>query len=124
MGPNQALASQIEHFAHAHGATIGYGGYWDSAPVTWESNLKTQVYPVEPCAEKADICRYYAINISTWYQPRARTATFLLTDTREDIPLQVIGPPKALGRPVAKTHLGDGLSVYVYNYDIAKMLGR
>ncbi|MGP8242273.1 MAG: hypothetical protein ACLQQB_11000 [Solirubrobacteraceae bacterium] len=119
VGPNQRLADVIEHFAMAHGTDIGYSGYWDTAPVTWETRLRIAIYPVTPCAAPTGLCPFYAANISTWYDTRADTRTFLLTDARPGVPSAVTVPPKSLGRPLAKTYVGEGMTMYVYNHDIA-----
>jgi hypothetical protein len=119
-GPNQRLASEIKSFVTAHGATIGYSGYWDSTPVTWETNLQVKVFPLEPCAAPTVLCGPpYLAYINTWYLPRPNVRSFLLTDTRPNIPFEVTAPPRSLGRPLAQATVGKGLTIYVYNYDIA-----
>jgi hypothetical protein len=123
VGPDQRLAGAIEHFALAHGARVGYASYWDAAPVTWETHLRVQAYPIQPCSTPTGLCRFYAIQIDTWYSPRPDTSTFLLTDTRSTVPLAVTAPPASLGPPVAQEAVGEGLTVYVYDHDIAADIG-
>ena len=122
-GPDQRLAGAIEHFAKANGASVGYGSYWDSAPVTWETNLQVKVYPIQECSTSVGWCPFYNNKINTWYVPRSHTRTFLLTDTRPGIPSEIGAPPASFGRPLAGEALGDGLAIYVYNRDIAADLG-
>jgi hypothetical protein len=119
IGPSQRLAGEIQHFVLAHGANIGYASYWDAAPVTWETHLRVQAYPLEPCATPIGVCPFYATQINTWYAPRPDTRTFLLTDTRPTVPAAITAPPASLGSPVAQQAVGEGLTVYVYDHDIA-----
>ncbi|MGO9321449.1 MAG: hypothetical protein ACLQBY_11700 [Solirubrobacteraceae bacterium] len=123
VGPGQRLAGAIERFATAHGASVGYGSYWDSAPVTWETHLRVKLYPVGACATPAGLCPYFNNQISSWYLPRANTSSFLLTDSRTNVPGAITGPPAGFGRPTAVDDVGEGLTVYVYDHDIAADLG-
>jgi hypothetical protein len=123
VGPSQGVASAIERFATAHGARVGYAGYWDAAPVTWESHLGVRLYPIEGCATPAGACPFYGIEISSWYSPRANTRTFLLTDTRPGVPGEIASAPAGFGRPIAQASVGEGLTVYVYDHDLAADLG-
>jgi hypothetical protein len=120
--PNQRLAGAIERFAAAHGASIGYGGYWDASPVTWETHLGVELFPIQACGFPSGWCQFYNAYISSWYIPRAHTRTFLLTDTRPGIPLEVAAPPASFGHPIAGESLGEGLTVYVYAGDLAAHL--
>jgi hypothetical protein len=124
VGPNQRLARAIQHFALAHGASVGYASYWDAAPVTWETRLRVHAYPIEPCASHTGVCRFYATQINSWYVPRPDTRTFLLTDARPAVPSAVAAAPASLGRPLAQQAIGEGLTVYVYDHDIAAEIGR
>lgn len=124
VGPSQQIAGVIEHYATAHGATIGYSGYWDASPTTWDTRMRIAIYPVTPCAAPTGMCPFYANNISTWYDARANTRTFLLTDTRPGVPSAMTSPPKSLGRPLAKAYVGEGMAVYIYNHDIASDLSE
>jgi hypothetical protein len=120
--PNQKLAGEIERFALAHGARVGYGGYWDSAPVMWETHFAIKLFPIQACGFPSGWCQFYNAYISDWYVPRAHTRTFLLTDTRPGIPLEVTAPPASFGHPVAGESLGEGLTIYIYGSDIAAHL--
>jgi hypothetical protein len=119
VGPNQRLAGAIEHFVLAHGASVGYASYWDAAPVTWETRLRVQAYPIAPCATPIGVCPFYATQIDSWYLPRPNTRTFLLTDTRPTVPAAIAAAPASLGPPVAQEAVGEGLTVYIYDHDIA-----
>jgi hypothetical protein len=120
--PNLRLAGEIERFAAAHGARIGYGGYWDASSVTWETHLGVELFPIQACGFPSGWCQFYNANISSWYIPRAHTRTFLLTDTRPGIPLEVTAPPANFGHPIAGESLGEGVTVYVYDSDLAAHL--
>jgi hypothetical protein len=120
--PQQRLAGAIERFALAHGARVGYGGYWDSAPVGWETHFGIELFPIQACDVPSGWCQFYNADISDWYVPRAHTRTFLLTDTRPGIPLEVTAPPASFGHPIAGESLGEGLTIYIYGSDIAAHL--
>jgi hypothetical protein len=122
-GPSLRIAGAIEHFAIAHDATIGYSGYWEAAPVTWQTRLRVQVRPIVTCPVPAGFCPFYANNISTWYAAQPGIRTFLLTDTRQGVPGEVTAPPASLERPLAEATLGEGYTIYVYNHDIAADIG-
>src|ERR1700722_6916602 len=117
--PDQTVAGTIEHFAAANGASIGYSGYWDASPVDWETHLRVKLYPIQACDVPSGWCQLYGIQISSWYVPRADTRTFLLTDTRPGVPLAVTAPPASFGKPVTAESVGQGLTVYIYDHDIA-----
>jgi hypothetical protein len=120
--PNQRLAGEIERFALAHDARVGYGGYWDSAPVTWETHSAITLFPIQACGFPSGWCQFYNAYISSWYVPRPHTRTFLLTDTRPGVQLEVTAPPASFGRPIAGASLGEGLAIYIYGSDIATHL--
>jgi hypothetical protein len=122
-GPGQKLAGAIEHFAEANGARIGYSGYWDASPVTWETDLRIKLYPIQACSAPTGWCKYYNNEINTWYVPRRHVRTFLVTDIRPGVPFEVTSPPAGFGRTLAREDLGEGLAVYVYDHDIASDLG-
>lgn len=118
-GPDQAAAGAIEHFVTANGASVGYSGYWDAAPVTWETRLRVKTYPIQPCGVPTGWCQFYGSQINTWYGVRPHTRTFLLTDTRPGVPLEVATLPPSFGHPQAQEVVGEGLTVFIYNHDTA-----
>lgn len=123
-GPAPALtvAGAIEHFAAANGASVGYSGYWDASPVTWETHLRTKLYPIQACDVPNGWCQPFGIQISSWYVPRPHIRTFLLTDTRPGVLLSVTAPPASFGKPIAAESVSEGLTVYIYDHDIAAEL--
>jgi hypothetical protein len=123
-GPDLHAAAAIERFALANGAHLGYGGYWDSAPVSWATRLQVQVFPIQGCAPPGYLCPFYNNRISSWYTPRPSTRTFLLADTRPGAAAAIAGPLASFGHPIAQTEVGPGFTVYVYGHDIAADLGR
>jgi len=122
-GPDQQVARAIEHFVTAKGADLGYSGYWDAAPVTWETHLRVKLYPIQSCKPPQGWCHFDGAQISSWYLPHAGRRTFLLTDTRAGVPLEVGQPPASFGAPLASEVVGMGLTVFVYGHDIAADLG-
>jgi hypothetical protein len=119
--PSTALAGKLLDFARASGLQYGYAGYWDAAPLTWETNARVQIYPVEPCQTGPGICPFPFNRISRWYLPRPATQTFLVVDPFLPAGFESIMP--RLGRPERLVHIGR-LNVYVYAYDIAARFGQ
>jgi hypothetical protein len=116
--PRNADARLISTFAQGEGLKYGYAAYWVAAPITWESKLGVEVYPVITCPAPSGLCTYPWHEISSWYKPRPSTRSFLIADPR-------YGPPPSdfhLGKPDEVVTLGD-YALYVYGYDIASRLG-
>ena len=116
--PRREVARFLSTFAQGEGLKYGYAAYWVAAPLTWESRLHVEVYPVVPCPTPSGLCSYPWHEISSWYTPRPSTRTFLVTDTR-------YGPSTAdfhLADPAEVVSYGE-YKVYVYGYDIASKLG-
>ncbi len=122
VGPNLHLAGEIERFAVAHGASVGYGSYWDAAPVTWETHQRVRFYPIQACDTGSGWCDFYGNQITSWYLPRPHARTFLVTDTRPGILAEVSEAPAVFGHPIAGESLGEGLTIYIYNRDLASYL--
>lgn len=120
--PSQLVAGDIEHFALAHGASIGYSGYWEAAPLSWETQLKIEVRPIVTCPVPAGFCPFYSNNISSWYGRTPGIRTFLVTDSG-NVTGEVTAPPASVGRPIAAEAVGEGYTVYVFNHDLAADIG-
>ncbi len=116
--PNGRTVGEIERYLLAHGATRGYGPYWDAADVTWGTHLRIQAYPLTGCTTPLGVCPMPLNQISSWYEPNGAHATFLLTDpaTTSNIPV-----PGSFGMPIAQATFGN-VHVYVYNHDVATAL--
>ena len=109
-------AQRIAQIAAQHHLTVGYAGYWEAAPVTWATAFRVQVYPVSVCNVGANLCRFDLHFISSWYDPRPHTRSFLLVDDRTS--QSISRPTPDLGRPVAVYRLG-AVTMYTYDYDLA-----
>ena len=95
----------------------GYADYWMSHPLTWISDERVHVFPVEEhcAAGPAAVCRFLFSDAS-WYR-RGSGPTFLITRRP---PGCVDTEPRALlGRPQRVISAGAGTVVLVYGYDIA-----
>jgi hypothetical protein len=116
--PRHDFARFLATFAQGEGLKVGYAAYWVAAPLTWESNLDVEVYPVVPCGAPTGLCTYPWHEISSWYTPRPDTRTFLVVDPR-------YGPPTSdfdVGPPAEVVTYGD-YKIYVYGFDLASKLG-
>ncbi len=116
--PPIGLAQQVAAVAAAHGLTYGYSAYWIAAPITWATGLHVRLYPVSVCDQGQHLCPFDLHVISSWYQPRNGTRSFLLIDPSQS---QVPAPTPDLGAPAAIYHAGRAL-MYVYDYDIAQRI--
>jgi hypothetical protein len=113
------VAAEIARVAAHEHLTVGYAGYWDAAPVTWSTKFRVQVYPVAVCDQNARLCRFDLHFISSWYEPRPGTGSFLLTDSRSNE--SVTKPTPDLGHPTAVYRIGP-ITMYTYPYDLASRI--
>jgi hypothetical protein len=107
------LYEQVVNIARREHLTVGYGDYWDAAPIMWTTHFGVRVYPVQDCAP--NICWSYLHEMTSWYTARRHTRTFLISDPAQPIPA---APLPILGAATA-THQIGGMTMYVYSYDIA-----
>lgn len=108
-----SLVNQVEALAAKNHAPVGYANYWAASPITWGSNMKVLVLPVENCGP--NLCQYRIGSISSYYKPRPGVHSFLLDDPAAGPP--PVSPPATLGPPTAEYHLGQTV-IWVYPYDI------
>ena len=117
--PNEQLAGAVERFAEEEHLAVGYAGYWDAAPITWETHLRTKVFPVDDCDGNQHLCAFELHIITSWYSPRTTAKSFLLSDaTYPSVPS---APTPDLGKPIAVHQIG-AVTMFVYPYDIAARL--
>ncbi len=117
--PTPAQANEVARFVSAHGAGVGYAGYWDAAPLMWASHFAIHVYPVSACGDR--LCAFQFHRVGAWYDPRDGRRSYLVLDTAVRLG-GLRGVPPALGKPVAAANLGS-LVVYIFDYDIAHDFG-
>lgn len=118
VAPTSTVANRVAAAAAAHGLTYGFGEYWDAAPITWTTDLRVRIYPVQACDAGRHLCPFDLHVISGWYTPRPGTRSFLLVDPAHR---GVTRPTPDLGSPSAVYRVGK-LKMYVYPYDIASRL--
>jgi hypothetical protein len=113
-------APQIASFARANGAEVGYAGYGDASDLTWHSDERILVRPVQLCrtTQGVGVCQFFLATVPSWYTP-ARQRTFLLVDSTESY---LSSLPEGLGKPLAARTFGP-TQVYVYPYDVATRMG-
>jgi hypothetical protein len=112
--------SQVTQVAEANHVTIGYGGYGEASPLTWNTDGRVTVRPLMECVnpQGAGICPFYIMRVPSWYVPQRRR-TFLLVDHEE---AWLSSLPGGLGKPLA-TYAFGAMRMYIYPYDIASRLG-
>ncbi|MFL5864741.1 MAG: hypothetical protein ACJ780_28925 [Solirubrobacteraceae bacterium] len=120
--PSQGVAEQLDRFATREHLTVGYAGYWDASPLTWELNGRLRVYPVIRCG--TNLCPFPYHKINTWYLFRKLPRSFFVVDARL-LRLHAYGAisavPTSWGTPTQVAHIGQ-LTVYVYPYNLAVKL--
>jgi hypothetical protein len=121
--PMGLVSGPLADLVREEGLDHGYAGYWDAAPLTWQTKAVARVYPVEACAANvpttADYCPISFHRISSWYVPREAVRTFLVVDKTQP---SVKAPDPRFGEPQRVKRIGQ-LEVHVYDYDIASRLG-
>jgi hypothetical protein len=117
--PSDQLANAVLKFARDENLAVGYGGYWDAAPVTWATHLGVKVFPVQECDGNQHLCGFELHVITSWYKPRPGARSFLLSDPA--YPGVPSAPTPDLGKPIAVHQIGQ-VMMYVYPYDIASRL--
>lgn len=114
---NRRFAKVLLTFAQGEGLTYGYAHYWDAARFTALLHGRLQIYPIEPCDSPHGLCKAQYNTISTWYEPRAGSRSFVIVDHRYGL-----DPGATLGGTVDALSW-KGLTILVYDYDIASNLG-
>jgi hypothetical protein len=111
---------RITAFLRGEGVRYGYGGYFTSHQLTVRSNLEFYSFPIIACQLPAsDVICPFSVNTRTaWYVPRRGEKSFIIhDDAAPDViapaPTAALGPPSATGK-------FDEITVYVFDYDVAR----
>ncbi|MCW3003053.1 MAG: hypothetical protein JWQ20_2351 [Conexibacter sp.] len=121
-GPTAAEAASIQSFVTAHGAHIGYAGYQDAEVLTWQTHARLRVFPILSgfgCLR--EICPYYVMTVSSWYQPREGVRSFIVTQPQVT-EAHTHTLPRSAGAPIARARF-NRLTVFVYDHDVARDFG-
>jgi hypothetical protein len=114
------VARGVAAFARREQVAVGYGFYWNSIDLMWESDFKVKVYPIQRCkTEPRRLCTFSEISASNWDRPHGNVRSMLVVNPGAR---QVRRVEAAFGRPIARTRVGN-LLLYAYPYDIARKLG-
>ncbi len=112
-------ARAVAAYARAEHVSVGYGNYWNSIDLMWESDFKVDVYPIQRCKTNRHLlCTFEEISISSWDTPHQGVRSMLVVNPKAR---QVRARAQEFGTPIASTRVG-GLILYVYPYDIASKL--
>ena len=115
------VAHALAAYARKEDVAVGYGYYWNSIDLMWESDFKVKVYPIQRCKHNgAELCTFREISISSWDRPIPNVRSMLVANPTA---AQVRAPEAAFGTPLATQRIGN-LEIYVYPYDIATKLGH
>jgi hypothetical protein len=115
------VSKAIATYAEKEDVGVGYGYYWNSIDLMWESDFKVKVYPIQRCSyDKHRLCTFREISMSNWDRSHGKVRSMLVVNPTAR---QVRRREAAFGTPIAETRIGK-LLIYVYPYDIAPMLGK
>jgi hypothetical protein len=113
------IAHRVAAFAQQQHVAVGYGYYWNSIDLMWESDFKVNVYPIQRCkTDPRSLCTFREISMSNWDTPHGNVRSMLVVNPKAR---QVRRVEKAFGAPIAEARVGN-LFLYVYPYDIASKL--
>jgi hypothetical protein len=114
-----AIAREVASFAQQNDVAAGYGYYWNSIDLMWESDFKVNVYPIQRCKNiHRALCTFSEISMSNWDVPHGNVRSMLVLNPKARMVRRV---EKAFGAPIAEAHAGN-LVLYAYPYDIATKL--
>jgi hypothetical protein len=119
--PTGGVSGQIAQLVADERLDHGYAGYWDAAPITWQTKAQALVYPIEPCipgVPRKGFCPFPFHRIDSWYRPTEDVRTFLVIDPTQP---GVHEADPRFGQPDRIEQIGQ-LEVRVYGYDIASRL--
>jgi hypothetical protein len=120
-GPSRSIATDIAHFALAHGASVGYGGYWDVMPIGLADQPELRMVPIVELGSTGRWAGHFVAANSGWFSVHRTRASFLVADTRSSVPYAAHAAPPAFGRATAERRFGP-LMVYLYDHDLARDL--
>jgi hypothetical protein len=120
--PSYSEVAAIEKFARAHGAQVGFASYWQASPITYETDYRLRVYPIEACPTSPPFCMWNLAYIGEWYDVGHLHRTFLVTSPTTEPTDMISAPAGNLGAPLAATTVGQ-YTVDVYPYDIRSAFG-
>jgi hypothetical protein len=114
-----AVARGVARFARQQDVSVGYGYYWNSIDLTWESDFKVSVFPIQRCKhDPRSLCTFDEISMSNWDRPHGHVRSMLVVNPSAR---QVRKVERAFGTPIAQARVGN-LELYAYPYDIASKL--
>ena len=118
--PSAARAAAVLRVARAEHVTVGYAGYWDALSISWSTHEALPVRPLLACG--GAYCSFPYNRIISWYRPRRAIRSMLVIDPQQAAGNNgVVGPLASFGKPLASMTV-DGLTLYVYGYDLAAKL--
>jgi hypothetical protein len=99
------------------GVTRGYAGYWDAQNLAWQSGMRLTVAPVWHRGDR--LCPYRFFTIDSWFRERPGP-TFLIANPDRGF---VSSPPR-VARDPREVHRFGPLTVYIFDYDLARHFPR
>ena len=113
-GPIEIYQQPLTEMLVRKGVTRGYAGYWNAQSLSWNSGMRLLAAPVRSIRQ-VGVCRYRWNTIDSWFAVRPGP-TFLIVDPTT--PFMTEPPPFA--DSASELHRFGPLSVYLFDYDIAR----
>src|SRR5205823_574253 len=101
--PTAPTAQRVLAYARAHHVGYAYASYWQAPDLTWLSDFRLHVYPVNVDCGEFGVCPWPGAQITSWYAHRPGTRSMLISDM-PGLPAEAVDP--WLGRPVAVGRFG------------------
>jgi len=117
-------AHKVETWLQQNGYKYGIGGYWTSHSITVASGGAVQVNPVNTGPKGISV--YDWESKSTWYDPQAHYADFLVVDVANPLAIKYASPDQAVkqfGPPVRTVGIG-GWEIMIWNKNLLTELAR
>ena len=113
-------ARAVAAYAKQEHVAVGYGYYWNSIDLMWESDFKVDVYPIQRCEHERPVALHVQRDLDLQLGQAARQRPQHARGQSQGHG-RCARPPAEFGPPIASTRAG-GLILYVYPYDIATKL--
>jgi hypothetical protein len=116
--PTAPTAQRLLAFARTYGVHYGYASYWEAPDLTWLTNFRLPIYPINLDCGQEGICPWADAQIDSWYRPRPGTRSLLIADQPPPVAAALAD---LVGQPLLVRRFGR-LTVAVYTRDIATEL--
>ena len=119
LAPVAGVADRIVAIARAEHAPYGYTvDYWDASALTWNTNFRVRVEPIQGCGPKL-VCPFDINYLTTWFQPH-HSRSFVLADSKSVY--RNLDVRELFGVPSATFQIDREFTMYIFPYDVARRI--